>query len=327
MSPLHRAHLIRLAARLALVAPCLALHLAPHPQALAAPDLPPALARINTQMRATLQEAIDEERRALGAVILYEGGALKLLRDGQEVAAFPAAPPPLYHQLKAVSHLAFTLTIELRREGREEGARRGWITHMTANTLAAREELGALNLPAPLSAHALALIDESLTLLTLAEASPHAAPPREALSAYITKARPHLDAAIYASAQAHLDALEPAGRALYALLTPQERESARAYLYGGRGARVDNLVLQYLSWLLGEGTGRESGRVVFSEGIFERAPALDALARYGAERALAEEVFGDPERLHRDVLGDATRALLKGLPPARERLSEPLREP
>jgi len=273
-------------------------------------------------MRDALKEAISDERRALGAVIIYEGEALRLLRDGEEVAAFPAAPPPRYHQLKALSHLAFAAAIELRRGGRAEGARRAWLARVGADGRAAREETRALDLPPPLAAHALALIDETLALLALAAAAPGGAPPAGALDAYVARVRPHLDAAIAAAARDHLDALAPAGRALYALLTPAERLTARAHLYGGRGARVDSLVLQYLSWLLGEGTGRESARVVFSEGVFERAPALDALARYGAERALAEVVFGDPDRLHRDVLGDAARALLGALPPARALLGE-----
>ena len=287
-----------------------------------AATLPPALERLNGAMRATLREAIDDERRALGAVIIYEGEALRLLRDGEEVAAFPAAPPPRYHQLKALCHLSFAAVIELRRPARPPEARRAWLERVSADARGARGELRALDLPPPLTPHAEALLDHTLALLALAADAPDAAPPAGALDAYVARARPHLDAAIAEAARAHLDALAPAGRALYALLTPAERLSARAYLYGGRGARVDNLVLQYLSWLLGEETGRESARVVFSEGVFERAPALDALARYGAERALAAQVFGDPDRLHRDVLGDAARALLSSLPAARALLGE-----
>ena len=91
---------------------------------------------------------------------------------------------------------------------------------------------------------------------------------------------------------------------------------------GGRGARVDNLAMQYVSWLIGERTGRESGRLIFSEGVRSKDKALALLAQYSVERELAELVFDDPNGLHRDVLGEATRAYLSTFPDAAELFSK-----
>ena len=116
------------------------------------------------------------------------------------------------------------------------------------------------------------------------------------------------------SARAHIDLIHAQARKLYALLSPTERTEVRGYFYGGRGARAGNLALQYVSWLVGENSGEESERIIFSEGIYEHDEALDALAKYSAERKLAQLVMGDPSGLHRDVLSEATRKYLDSFP-------------
>ena len=81
---------------------------------------------------------------------------------------------------------------------------------------------------------------------------------------------------------------------------------------------MGNLALQYVSWLVGERTGAESERVVFTEGVRDRDRAMMELAKFGIERELADLVFGDPAGLHRDVLSEATRAYLATFPHAHE---------
>ena len=111
-----------------------------------------------------------------------------------------------------------------------------------------------------------------------------------------------------------MDLIHRQGEKIYALLTPEERAHVRGYFHGGRGARVGNLALQSVSWLVGERTGQESERVIFTEGVLERDRAMIELAKFRIERELADLVFGDPSGLHQDVLSGATRAYLATFP-------------
>ena len=151
------------------------------------------------------------------------------------------------------------------------------------------------------------LIQRTLTLLEKVGLTPIT---RGMLQEYSVEVMPYLQAGIKRSARAQVDWLHTQTQKIYALLTEEERGKVRAHLYGGRGARVGNINIQYLSWLFGEGTGKESGRIVFSENIADHDRALDYFARYTTERVLADLIFKDPTRLDRDLLSEQTRIYL-----------------
>ena len=174
------------------------------------------------------------------------------------------------------------------------------------------KELPNFNLPSTLEDSQRALIARTQRLIRQAQHSNRL--PDETLKAYCEEVMPLMQRAFEYSARVHIDLIHTQARKLYALLTPQERPRVRGYFYGGRGARVGNLALQYVSWLVGENSGQESERVIFSEGISDHEQALDALSKFTAERKLAALVMGDPAGLHRDVLSEATRHYLATFP-------------
>ena len=142
-------------------------------------------------------------------------------------------------------------------------------------------------------------------------------PTREDVEKYTQTILPLLEMGTVQRSGPHRCDSSASGEALHPV-TPEERKTVRGYFYGGRGAREGNLALQYISWLVGENTGKESERIVFSEGITERIEAWDALAKFSVERKLSRLVLGDPAGLHRDVLSAATREYLLTFLPVQE---------
>lgn len=276
--------------------------------------LSPAAQALNGMTHAALSDAVKQSRQALGPLIMFEEGKMKLFRGDTEVIALPASPPIVYHQLKVIGHCALAIVIQLWRPQLSAEERVEWLTRFKVELLKLSAELPSYDLPAELERSQAQLI--SLILRLIERASGDERLPREELKSFSRAIRPHLQAAFKHSARVHIDLLHARANELYALLSPEERGKVRGFFYGGRGARVDLLPLQYVSWLIGERTGRESGRVIFSEGVTEKEKGLMSLAKYGVEREIAELIFDDPDALHRDLLGAATRDYLKSFPNA-----------
>ena len=80
---------------------------------------------------------------------------------------------------------------------------------------------------------------------------------------------------------------------------------------GTQPPRKDNLAVQYFARLLGEpGEGR---RILYAEAIFDEARALALLGTRGLDTRLGADLFADPGRFHRDLLGDAAKKYLDEL--------------
>ena len=231
------------------------------------------------------------------------------------MAGFPIAPPVQYQRLKVLGHAAFGVVIQVYRSDLLPDERRAWLKETDAHLLAVQGELPGFGFPADLESAQSQLIERTREFIGAAHVK---LPTREDVEKYTQTILPLLEMGFVYSARAHIDVIHRQAEKLYTLMTPEERKTVRGYFYGGRGAREGNLALQYISWLVGENTGKESERIVFSEGITERKEAWDALAKFSVERKLARLVLGDPAGLHRDVLSAATREYLLTFLPVQE---------
>ena len=281
--------------------------------AYAAPELSPALQRLNGRMHAALQEVVILQRQQLGPLIMFEDGEMKLYRGDEEVAGFSILPPLAYDQLKIIGHAAFAVVIQAHRTDLSSEEKSAWFVDFQRDLSQIRTELPSFDLPEDVMKSQRRLIGLTLEFTEQIQQSEPSDLDAD-IRAYTDRILPLLQEGFAHSAQLHVDLIHRQGEKLYALLTPEERLSVRGYFHGGRGARVGNLALQYVSWLLGERTGEESERVIFTEGVLERDRAMIELAKFRVERELAELVFGDPAGLHRDVLSEATRAYLATFP-------------
>ena len=279
-------------------------------------ELSPALKSLNGRMHMALREVVGVERENLGPLIMFEDGQIKLYRGDEEVAGHSIIPPLAYDQLKIIGHAAFTVVIQLHRTDLSNDVRQAWLAEFVQEVQQVRTELPSYDLPKPLTKSQRKLVDHTLDFAEDAQAG--GLPSEDALRKFTARVLPLLQDGFAHSARLHVDLIHRQAEKLYALLNDEEREQLRGYFHGGRGAREGNLALQYVSWLLGERTGEESERVIFTEGVLDRDRAMMELAKFGIERELAALVFGDPAGLHRDVLSEATRAYLATFPPAKE---------
>ena len=283
-------------------------------------ELSPALRSLNGRMHQALRDVVTAERQQLGPLIMFEDGEIKLYRGDQEVAGYTIVPPLAYDQLKIIGHATFAVVIQVHRSDLSFGDRKAWLEGFVSELQTVRTELESFELPEELEKSQRALIGHTLELAKTAQ---HQEDIREAeLRAFAQQVLPLLQDGFTHSARLHVDLIHQQAEKLYALLTPEERVQLRGYFHGGRGAREGNLALQYVSWLVGERTGAESERVVFTEGVLDRDRAMVELAKFGVERQLAGLVFGDPAGLHRDVLSEATRAYLATFPDVEDEFRE-----
>ena len=283
-------------------------------EAYAVPELSPALQSLNGRMHAALQEVVILQRQQLGPLIMFEEGEMKLYRGDEEVAGFSIIPPLAYDQLKIIGHAAFSVVIQAHRTDLSSEEKSAWFVDFQRDLSQIRTELPSFDLPKDVMRSQRKLIDLTLEFTEQIQQQSDPSEVSTDIRAYTDRILPLLQKGFAHSAHLHVDLIHRQGEKLYALLTPEERAYVRGYFYGGRGARVGNLALQYVSWLLGERTGEESERVIFTEGVLERDRAMIELAKFRVERELAELVFGDPAGLHRDVLSEATRAYLATFP-------------
>ena len=277
--------------------------------------LSPVLKRLNRQMHSTLRGAIQHRRVDLGPLIIFEQGKMKLLKQNKEVAAFPIMPPLEYQQLKVFGHILFATIIQLQRVDLNETDRVKWVKEISKDINLAIAELKMMKLSPELAQSQAGILRGTLSLLSEVEVSP---PDHNRLKRYAKEYLPAIWLGGRRCAILHLKVIDEQAKKIWALLTQEERRNVRAHLYGGRGARVDNLVIQYLSWLFGSGTGKESDRIIFSENILDHDRALDMFAKYRMESDLAKLIFNDYGRLDRDLLGDVTREVIQGWPAASE---------
>lgn len=278
-----------------------------------AEELPPVLQRLNQQMHLVLRGMTAHQRKDLGPLIIFEEGKMKLLKKNQEVAAFSIMPPLEYQKLKVFGHVFFATSIQLQRSELSDEDREQWSSEMLKEIDLAITEIDTMGLSAALTESQRGLLQATQALISEAKS---ARPNTQRLKRYINEQLPAVWHGARRSASLHLELIHSQAKQLLGLLNQDERQRVRAHLYGGRGARRDHLVIQYLSWLFGERSGRESQRIVFSENIQDHDRALDMFAKYCVESELAAFIFDDPERLDRDLLGDVTRELLKEWPDA-----------
>ena len=71
---------------------------------------------------------------------------------------------------------------------------------------------------------------------------------------------------------------------------------------------VGNLVYQYFTNLLGEGSGET--RVLYAESVWDRDAVSKVLASIVTDRRLSMDIFGQNYRMERDLLSDAAEARL-----------------
>src|SRR5262249_12525181 len=92
-------------------------------------------------------------------------------------------------------------------------------------------------------------------------------------------------------------------------LTAEEWKSLRILIQGSHMVRQGSLNVQFFARLLGE--KGESPRIIYAEGRWEEAQALDLLSLYLMDTRVGAAIFDDPLILTHDLFAEIARARIK----------------
>jgi hypothetical protein len=244
---------------------CLALLACAHPQT------------PNDVFRAAYHDARARALANAGPVILVDGDRVVLL-DGA-ARAQTTIRDARYHALKQNAHAALGVFAALSDvdgalpPGRADVLRR------------LRVALAKIDAPA-----ALARVDAVLAA---------GASTRADLDAWAHEVGPQLLAAAQEAAARELAALDAAVKKWRAMLGDCWAR-VHAVVIGSHMARDREIALVYLLHELGEPT--EGRRVIYAESLWQEPQALELLGTHLIDAEVASAFFGDPMRLHRDLL-------------------------
>ena len=101
-------------------------------------------------------------------------------------------------------------------------------------------------------------------------------------------------------------------RALYALACAMLACASARQRPADPLVSLNQLALQYFQRMLGEPEGL---RLVYAEGLWSEPAALQLLGTHLLDAEIATAFFGEPRRLHRDLLADAAAEYLTTLLP------------
>jgi hypothetical protein len=96
-----------------------------------------------------------------------------------------------------------------------------------------------------------------------------------------------------------------------ARLSDVDWKKLRVIVQGSQQVRKGHVALQYFARLLGE--PGEGARIIYAEAIFDEEKALALLGTKDIDAQVGQDIWGEPKRLHQDLLGPAARAYLDEL--------------
>jgi hypothetical protein len=269
-------------------------------------DTQDPLLTLNQDFRRTYSHARAARLAASGPVLLCDGDKLVLL-EGKERTE-KSVVPPLYHHLKAVAHVPLGLFVLLDECGEgpftmEQLERfRRWreLIQTAQGTL---DQRGFI--PDQLERQR-AILTECLVLLD--DVLKREQYPDKDRTAFARAMAPRVLANASDAARAQIDGYHGQVMAWKKKWTAGEWGRLRVVVIGSALPRKDHIAVQYFSRILGEpGEGR---RIIYAESLYEETRAMNLLGSHLLDRTIATAFFGDPQRMHRDLLADAAAKYL-----------------
>jgi len=271
---------------------------------------PDPIAAANTAARAEYARVRADMLARVGPVIVvYEGDKMALLRNGAR--AEKKFVPPSDADLKGVAHvpLGLVATLDALGDGPVPAERLAALANLRGAVAKARAALDGRGFSATTLERQQRILDESLAILdaTISNKTARRADTR----AFARRMTPLVLANVTEAARGQIDGLHAVVSAWRKEMTADEWRTLHVVVIGIHMAREGELATQYFLRLLGEPA--EGRRVVYAEGLWEEARALDLLGIHLIDGTIGEAFFGQDLRMHRDVLGDAAKAYIDEL--------------
>ncbi len=255
---------------------------------------------------------VDAQKRK--ALIVVQDDMMLLYHRDFPVREFPGLRPALYTKLKTIGHMPLAIYCLLREHA---GAERlpDAVTAKAASygaelkSLAADFDLqkeveqGQLARKVEIPARAIDFLDQVLSRQKVSETE---------LNAFVGTQAADIGIALAGAARAQLDAChERVMQIKHEVLSAEEWHDLRVLVLGAYMARQGELFLQYFADIL-HSPQQADRRLVYFEGA-AMGEAYDRLGTTMLDSQAASAIFSDENRLHRDVLADATTQYLKSL--------------
>jgi hypothetical protein len=266
----------------------------------AAPPALDALAKLNQQFRVSYADARTEVLQMSYPVLLYDGSKLVLLvAPGKRLDGEPV--PALYHRLKALAHLPFTVYLELRAvDGTLSDERYGRLVALRKLIAGVEEEFPTYDFGPHDPERQRRLVSTTASFVAGVIARRECLRPN--LEKFAAEVGPDMHANTLSAAAVELGHHHGEIREWLDDLGDDERSRLRFVVCGSQMPRAGHRIVQLAAALIGEkGEGR---RIVYAEAIYEEQRALNLLGTHRLDSESAEAFFGDPTKLDRDILSD-----------------------
>ena len=257
--------------------------------------------------------AQEVERQKQRALIVIQDDDVLLYRHDRAMERFPGLRPPLYDKMKTVGHMPLGVYCLLydRTDRALDDARLAQLKDYRAAMETAADALdtseqtkaGILPGPNPVYGKVTAFLDAVIGAGRVSS---------NELMDFARSVGPDIEPLLAAAAIAQLEACDAIIREIQQTrLTEAQWAELRVLVLGPYMARQGQLFLQYFSLLL-DTPQQGDRRVVYFDGE-DLADAYDRLGTTMLDSQASHAIFDNHDRLHRDVLADATTEYLKRL--------------
>jgi hypothetical protein len=272
----------------------------------------PLLDTLNNEFLMQYRQALAAALAATGPVILEEGDDLILVRNGARTKAH--VKPVEYHELKAVAHIPLALFVMLSfPPGANLSADRlQCLRHYRELIEKARATLPSRHFTPEQTSRQQEIFRQSFALLDDVLASGQVNPDK--LSSFTRQVGPLLLANVREATAAEMRELYSTAAAWRKQLSPTEWNALHVVMIGPHMPRDQECSIQFFERLFRE--PEEGKRIIYAEALWKESDALDLLATHEVDEAAGAAFFGDPMRMHRDLLADAAKHYLDTHPVA-----------
>jgi hypothetical protein len=270
----------------------------------------PLLDTLNSEFQAQYRQALAATLAQAGPLILEEGDNLILVHHGERTSVL--VKPVEYHELKAVAHIPLALFVMLSfpQEASLSSARRDCLRSYRELMERARTTLPGRHFTPEQLSREQKIFSASFELLDDALASGQVSPER--LASFARQSGPLLLANVVDATAIEMRELYATAAAWHKQLTPEEWNALHVIMIGPHMPREQECSMQFFERLLHE--PQEGKRIIYAEALWNEKDALNLLATHVVDEAAGEAFFGDPMRMHRDLLADAAKTYLDAHP-------------
>jgi hypothetical protein len=269
------------------------------------------LATLNAAFHQAYRHDLEESLQRTSPIILVEGGKLVLLKFGKrEEAEFI---PANWDTLKEIDHgpLALFVLLNLHTDTTFDKSIIESLQNFQQLFQKAKAGLSQYNLSADKAVRQEQIADKSITFIRQILAKNMVT--KNELNSFTGELTPLLMQNVDDDIAMELSRVDEIVGRWQKQMTASEWQSLYAVIESGHMPRKQETLSQYFALLLNE--PHEGHRWIYAENVASEKEALDLLAKHIVDATIGESFFGDPMRMHRDLLGDAAKQYLIAHPP------------